>query len=119
MSTIVVADDEAKIGRMLQDLLEGDGHTVRLADTTEAAWALMVHEPPDLLITDMKLPPTNGLTLMQQLHAKHPTVPVIMITGFDDAETEAIAKAAGVKGFFGKPLNLAEVGDTVRQLLSR
>jgi len=118
MSTIVVADDEAKIGLMLQDLLEGDGHTVRLADTTEAAWALITQEPPDLLITDCKLPPTDGLTLMRQLHAQHPQVPVIVITGFDEPDTEAQAKAAGAKGFFGKPLNLTEIGATVRQLLS-
>ena len=81
MKKILVADDEVKIGQMLQKLLEGQGYTVRAADTTDAAWALITSDPPDLLITDLKLPPTDGVTLMNQVHTQYPSLPVIMITG--------------------------------------
>ena len=117
MKKIVVADDEVKIGQFLKRALELNGHTVRTAETTEAAWALIVSDPPDLLITDCKLPPSDGIALMRQAHAQFPDMPVVMITGFDETETEAQARAAGAKGFFGKPLNVAEVCAKVRELL--
>ena len=117
MKKIVVADAEVKIAQFLQRALELDGHAVRTAQTTEAAWALIVSDPPDLLITDCKLPPSDGIALMRQAHAQFPDMPVVMITGFDETETAAQAREAGAKGFFGKPLNVAEVCAKVLELL--
>lgn len=117
MSTIVVADDEVKIGQLLQRMLEGRGHTVRTATNTDDAWMLITQQPPDLLITDLKLPPADGVALMRQVHATYPHIPVLMITGYDDSDTEAKARAAGAKGFCGKPLDLNEICATIAQLL--
>lgn len=117
MKKILVADDEVKIGRLLAQALRDQGYQVTAVNDTQAAWEAIVQNPPDFLITDLKLPPTDGIVLMRQAHVKFPQLPVVMITGFDEADTEALARQAGAKGFFGKPLDLTQVCATVRELI--
>ncbi len=117
--TILVVDDEKNIRRTLRMVLEGEGLTVRDAETAEEALAVLEDEPVDVLVTDIRLPGMSGIDLLQRV--KHTpawaVLPVVVISGHA-AVTEAVdAIKLGALDFFEKPLDRDRVLVSVRNAL--
>jgi two-component system, NtrC family, nitrogen regulation response regulator NtrX len=115
--TVLVVDDEPNIRKTLRMVLESEGWGVLDAGTAEEAEALLQSEPVGVAIFDIKLPGTDGLTLLSRARQLWRDLPVIVISGHADAPEIGDAMKRGAYGFLQKPLERERVIVTVRSAL--
>jgi CheY-like chemotaxis protein len=96
MATILVVDDSSVDRIRAEKLLAKEGFTVVSVTNGPQALEILKREPPDLVLTDMQMPEMDGLQLVQEIRAKHPAVPVILMTahGSEEIAVEALQKGA-------------------------
>jgi CheY-like chemotaxis protein len=75
-------------------------------------------EPFDLLITDQAMPRMTGLELVRRIRPTHPDLPIILYTGNADALDADEVEAAGVRALVRKPVDVAALGELLRDLLA-
>ena len=100
MATILIVEDIAATRRPMMRLLKAEGYAVITAVDAYAAASRLRNERPDLVLLDVGIPPMDGLTMLMLLRNEigaSEIPPVILVTGFDDDNTMARAKALGVK----------------------
>jgi two-component system, NtrC family, response regulator AtoC len=114
---ILVVDDEKLIRWSLRERLTREGHIVTEAEDGRAAQAALERETPDLALLDMRLPDSDGLSILKHLQEKSPQVPAIMITAFSSVETAVEAMRLGAYDYVAKPFNLDELAITVKRAL--
>jgi DNA-binding response OmpR family regulator len=116
--TIVVADDDAGIGRIVSRVLELNNFTViACCDGVEALNA--IHEqPPALALLDIRMPGMDGISLCQQLRSES-DLPVIMITALEDESDATNALEAGADDYIRKPFGTSELVARVKAVLRR
>lgn len=112
MAAILVVDDEPPIRQLVARILERKGH--RVIQCGDAASALAVTEPIDLLIVDFVLPDVNGRELTTQLREGRPALPVILMSGYLPDPDLAPAQPST---FLQKPMTPATLLETVGQML--
>jgi CheY-like chemotaxis protein len=112
---ILVVDDDPVIGKSFDRVLTGKGYAVITAANGEEALNKLATEDYDLVYTDIKMPGINGLEVAERVKAKKPWTPVVIITGFGNAEHEARARAAGATRFLHKPLSPAMIEGSARE----
>jgi two-component system C4-dicarboxylate transport response regulator DctD len=91
--------------------------TVTACDSAEAALAHVQSNRYDLVITDLNMPRINGLTLVRQIKALLPEMPILIITGHGDEAAEHQAMQAGVDGFILKPFDRLDLAAAIERLL--
>lgn len=116
-SSILVADDEAPIRDLLRDLLEPEGASVRTAGTGSEALAAIEAEEPDLAILDVRMPPPDGLSVLQQLRSQGVDLPVLIITAQDSSTMTIEAMQRGAYDYLAKPFDTDEILHTVQRAL--
>jgi DNA-binding NtrC family response regulator len=119
MSDIVLVEDEEVLRRSLGKTLERLGHSVRTAPSAEAAQDLLAEGPPDLLITDFRLPGMSGHELLLAVKSVHPHVAVIVITAHGTIDDAVAAMREGAADYLRKPIDLQELGIVVDRCLKR
>ena len=104
-SRILVVDDEERTRTYICDGLSALGITdqARGVSTAEEALAEADRGPIDLVISDVRMPGLNGLDLARYLHQSHPTIRVILITGYSTRDIERTAVALSVEALLKKP----------------
>lgn len=107
--TILVVDDEAAICQSLKAILEDEGFQVLTAGSGEEAIKIVAEEMPQLVLLDIWLPGIDGLETLKALHAAHPNVLIIMMSGHGTIETAVRATKLGAFDFIEKPLSLDKV----------
>ena len=100
--SILIVDDEISARRLLLDILE-DQYLVTLADSTSQALDIIVESIPDIVITDIKMPGKDGLSLLSQMKAKYPSIAVILVTGHGEKSTIISAVKEGAFDYLDKP----------------
>jgi two-component system, response regulator, stage 0 sporulation protein F len=95
MSKILVADDETAIRNLCYDLLTHQGHAVITAATGNQALQAVAAEKPDLVLLDLQIPGETGISLLKKIREKAPKMPVVIFSGFIDAQVEKDAFDAG------------------------
>lgn len=114
-SRILVVDDEREICRLLADTLSLDGHEVASAyDATSALQQIYKH-PPDLVITDLKMPDADGLSLVKKVREVDNDIVVILVTAYASLETSLEGLRQGIYDYLPKPLNLDQLRASVRR----
>ena len=120
MSTILVVDDEIGIRELLSEILSDEGHAVLTAENAATARALRQAEMPDLVLLDIWMPDTDGVTLLKEWAASGQlTMPVIMMSGHATIDTAVEATRFGALDFLEKPIALARLLAAVRSGLER
>jgi response regulator RpfG family c-di-GMP phosphodiesterase len=118
---ILVVDDEPQIRRLLRGLLEREGYLVEVCADGNEALAVVLARPPDLLITDLKMPGLDGLTLARSVHAASPSLPVMLMTAYSSHQTAVQAIHEGITDYIEKPFSptdfTASVGRIIRNVL--
>ena len=115
-ATILVVDDEDLIRWSLRERLHAEGHTVRDAGTGGEAMEVF-REGVDLVLLDYRLPDVDGLTLLREMKAIDPDVPVVLLTAYVNVETAVEAMKLGAFHFANKPFNLDEVAAVAARAL--
>ena len=122
MSRILVADDESSIRFVLREALEDAGHEVTEASDGDVARAKLAEQPFDLAFLDIRMPGVSGLDLLDEVRARGPAGPVVVImTAQNTFENTIEAMKRGAFDYLTKPFDLDEVGalvEKVRQLAS-
>ena len=114
---ILVLEDDRLIRDLISKVLQRDGHgVVEACDGTEALEILqMMHL--DLVITDFVMPKLNGLKFVRRVHALHPGLPIIFITGYRSAISRH-TMLEDVAAILPKPFELNVLRSTVQRLLN-
>jgi DNA-binding NtrC family response regulator len=103
---ILVVDDEDLVRWSIREKLQKGGYTVVEAPTGAAGLEAAQGSGFDLAILDMKLPDTDGLSLMKELVRTHPDLQVVIMTAFSTVETAVEAMKLGASDYLPKPFNL-------------
>jgi DNA-binding NtrC family response regulator len=120
MANILVVDDEHGIRDLLWEILNDEGHNVELAENAAQARAARGRERPDLVLLDIWMPDTDGVTLLKEWSASGAlTMPVIMMSGHATIDTAVEATKIGALAFLEKPITLQKLLKAVEQGLSR
>jgi len=101
---VLVIDDDAVVGRSFDRVLSEKGYDVRTVLSGEEAMNTIEESKFDVVFTDIKMPGMDGLEVTEQIKARCPWTPVVVITGFGSEENEARASVLGASGFVRKPL---------------
>lgn len=115
--TVLLVDDEPDILQLLEITLARMNLQTQRATSIEEAKRLLESSTPDLCLTDMKLPDGNGLTLIDHIQHRHPSVPVAMITAHGSVESAIEALKLGAFDFVTKPLALEKLRNLVGHAL--
>jgi CheY-like chemotaxis protein len=116
---VLVVDDDPVVGRSFDRVLSGKGYVVVTAENGQEALNRLGKEEYDLVFTDIRMPGMNGLEVAEQVKARRPWVPVVIVTGYGSDAHEARAEAAGVAGFLNKPLSPEMIEYSARRALTR
>jgi DNA-binding NtrC family response regulator len=119
MAKIMIVDDEPAQREMLAGFLEKKGYEVEAAATGTEALAKYSAFFAPLMITDMKMPEMDGLTLLARLRELNPFVQVIMLTAYGTVETAVDAMRKGAFGYLTKPVNLDELLINLKKALEQ
>jgi diguanylate cyclase (GGDEF)-like protein len=112
MATVLIADDDAAVRRLLSAVLRPRGHTILEAGNGEQALELAEQQRPELIVSDLLMPAMDGYELVRRLRIAPETsrTPVIFLTAeYDEADAAELARAAGVSNVLRKPCKPADV----------
>jgi len=119
MKTVLIVDDEQDIREALKGVFRDEGFEVKTAGSAEEALKRLDSAPPDLVLLDIWLPGIDGIAALKEIKARHPNLPVIMISGHANIETAVRTTKLGAYDFIEKPLSLDKVILTAEHALER
>ena len=118
MASILVVDDEVGIRELLSEILGDEGHSVVTAENAARARDLRVREQVDLVLLDIWMPDTDGVTLLKEWStAGLLSMPVVMMSGHATIDTAVEATKYGASAFLEKPITLQKLLRAVEQAL--
>lgn len=117
---ILVVDDEVGIRELLSEILFDEGYRIHLAENAAQARSFRENHEPDLVLLDIWMPDTDGLTLLKEWVAQELlTMPVIMMSGHGTIETAMEAMRIGAADFLEKPIALQKLLSTVAKVIQQ
>jgi diguanylate cyclase (GGDEF)-like protein len=116
---VLVVDDEEIVRSFLVDVLSDEGYDVQAVSSGEEAIGLFDQESYDLIITDIKMPGTNGMEVLRSAKAKDSNQNVIVMTGYASTETAVESMKLGAADYITKPFNLDQIKIVVAKTLER
>ncbi|MBN2684559.1 MAG: sigma-54-dependent Fis family transcriptional regulator [Pontiellaceae bacterium] len=117
MAKILMADDDPTILSLLNKILTSKGYDVQLAENGSAAEKLLQTEQFDLLISDIKMEPIDGMQLLKKTNQMRPHIAVIMLTAYATVATAVEAMKEGAFDYIPKPFKIDELLETVGRAL--
>lgn len=111
MGDILVVDDERDIRELVGDILQDEGHSVRLAWDSDSTFTEINKEPPDLIILDIWLKDSklDGIDILKSVRRDNPSIPVVIISGHGNIEIAVAAVKQGAYDFIEKPFNIDQL----------
>jgi DNA-binding NtrC family response regulator len=120
MANILVVDDELGIRDLLTEILSDEGHSVETADNASQARKARAGSQPDLILLDIWMPDTDGVTLLKEWSATGLlTMPVVMMSGHATIDTAVEATKIGAHSFLEKPITLQKLLKAVNDALAK
>jgi two-component system, chemotaxis family, chemotaxis protein CheY len=120
MANIMIADDSDAIRLVLRDILAIDEHNI-VGEAKDGAEAVELFSKfnPDLLLLDLAMPKKDGLTVVQEIIAKHPDAKIILITASDDQKVINRVLECGGTSYISKPFDFTNVLKTISKILAK
>jgi CheY-like chemotaxis protein len=118
MAIILIVEDEFGIAKLLEEVLEDEGHCALLATNGRQAFEKAVETRPDLVITDFMMPIMDGAALIEALanHTELKEIPIILMSSMP--EVTVAERCSGYVSFLRKPFRILEVIDLVEGQLA-
>lgn len=114
---ILVVDDEEDLALSCKRLLDSKGYDTTTAGDGAAALEIIGQEPPDLVLTDLKMPRLDGMELLRRVKGEWPEVQVVLMTAFSTVEDAVAAMQLGAADFVPKPFSPAHLSIVVKKVL--
>jgi CheY-like chemotaxis protein len=118
---VLLVEDEQLIAELFAETLSADGHDVAVANDGQEALALFAEaeatgQPYDIVVTDVRMPRMDGVTLTNRLRLDHPELPVVVVSGYAPAEqlSELAGREHAPVVVLPKPVNLSRLRTAVR-----
>ena len=118
-SSVWVVDDDASIRWVLEKALSNAGFAVTLFDNADDVLKRVRREQPDVIVTDIRMPGTSGLELLEVLGSDAPDLPVIVMTAHSDLDSAISAYQGGAFEYLPKPFDLEEAVALVGRALQK
>lgn len=116
---ILIVDDEIGIRELLSEILFDEGYQVSLAENAEQARIYRNEHEPDLVLLDIWMPDTDGITLLKEwVEQEMLTMPVVMMSGHGTLETAVEATRIGAVDFLEKPISMQKLLSTIARAIS-
>ena len=116
MAKVLVADDEPKLGNVVTQMLQLDGHEVLRVGGGQEALAALSSGRFDVVVTDLRMPGTDGLAVLRAARALQAPPEVILMTAYGSAESAVEAMKAGAADYLTKPFSMEELRLRVTRL---
>lgn len=116
MLSILIVEDDITFSLMLTTWLGKKGFVVRSSSSVSDAKRRLGEEAFDLVISDLRLPDSDGIDLLKWLKSTHPSLPLIMMTSYVEIQTAVQAMKLGAADYIAKPLNPDELLGKIREL---
>ena len=116
MLSILIVEDDITFSLMLTTWLGKKGFVVRSSSSVSDAKRRVGEEAFDLVISDLRLPDSDGIDLLKWLKSTHPSLPLIMMTSYAEIQTAVQAMKLGAADYIAKPLNPDELLGKIREL---
>ena len=107
--TILIAEDEQVLRESLAELLTEEGYDVVQALDGKAAYDAILQTPVDLVLSDVRMPNMDGMTLLDHVSKAAPETPVIMITAYGTVESAVAAMRKGAVDYLLKPVQFDDL----------
>ncbi|RMD94430.1 MAG: sigma-54-dependent Fis family transcriptional regulator [Calditrichaeota bacterium] len=117
--SILIVDDEASVRQSLEKTISKAGYVAHTAATSEEALKVLDKHPVDIVLTDLKMPETDGITLLKKIKKKYSEIEVIVLTGYGTIETAVEAMKEGAYDFITKPFKKAVILNTIERAAER
>lgn len=115
--TILLVEDEQVLRQSLAELLRDEGYETLECGNGKEAYELVLKRPVDLILSDVRMPEMDGLTLLGHLRQIAPQTPVIMVTAYGTVESAVAAMRGGAYDYLLKPVNFDDVLIKVKRAL--
>jgi len=115
---VLVVDDEARMRRVLEIMLQKMGHETRAANNGREALELAQHESFDLVLTDLRMPEMDGVALLDALRAQAIETPVILLTAYGTVESAVEAMKKGAYDYILRPFDVEAVERIITRALT-
>ena len=112
---LLLVDDDPSLLRLLTLRLEGEGYQVINADSAEAALPVLAKNSVDVVLSDLRMPGLDGMSLFDEVAKRYPGLPVVLMTAHGSIPEAVAATQRGVFGFLTKPLNNVELRDILQR----
>ncbi|MCB9543569.1 MAG: sigma-54 dependent transcriptional regulator [bacterium] len=119
MSRVLVVDDELSMRELLEIFFLKEGHDVDTAADGATGVQRLIEEEYDLVITDLRMPGTHGMIVLERAIELQPDTPVIVMTAYASTDTAIKAMKIGAYDYFTKPFKLDEVKVVIEKALER
>jgi two-component system nitrogen regulation response regulator GlnG len=117
MKPIWIVDDDESIRWVLEKALARESLATKSFANARDAIAALEHETPQVLVSDIRMPGDSGLDLLQLVKARHPGLPVIIITAFSDLDSAVAAFQGGAFEYLAKPFDIDKAVELIRRAL--
>ena len=109
MSRILIVDDEPRILLLMKGLLKANGYEVETAKDGAAALEIVKAGVVDIVVTDLRMQPMDGMELFREVRAASPDIPVILLTAYASVETAIDALKSGIFDYLTKPFKVEDM----------
>lgn len=118
MAKVLIADDDVPVLNSISVLLRSLDHEVTAISDSAEAVRVLQEDRFDLLITDIRMTPVDGMQLLQLAQDTHPDMPTIVVSAYSSDAAQEQGYQLGCKAYIKKPFNINEVIDAVEKALA-
>lgn len=119
MSRVLIVDDSLLQRKVLSGIVEDEGYEVQTASNGREGLDFIIATPPDCMILDMLMPEVDGLQVLEALHSRNITLPIVVITADLQETVKTRCLELGARYFLNKPAKQEDVRATLKLLLSQ
>ena len=116
-SEIWIAEDDRSLRWVMEKAISRDGIDVKSFETGEQLLAALNRGKPEIIISDIRMPGIDGLTLLKRIHADQPDIPIIITTAHSDLDSAVAAYQGGAFEYLPKPFDIASAVELISRVM--